>query len=64
MAIRSWSSGSVSVGSNAVASLVTSGSNAQSTVAYHKASLEPKRPLMRLWLTPSSRLSVRTDTPS
>jgi hypothetical protein len=64
MVSRSCSSGSVSVGSKPLASRAASGPNAQSTVAYQRLSLEPKRALMRLWLTPSSRLSVRTDTPS
>src|SRR5882757_8127896 len=62
--IRSWSSGSVTVGSNAVANRSTRGWNAQSTVAYHSASFEPKRPLSALWLTPNSRLRVRSATPS
>ena len=47
-------------GSNAVLIVVASGSNAQSTVAYHRSCLEPKRALIRLWLTPSSRSIVRT----
>src|SRR3979490_299897 len=64
MVIRSWSSGSVTVGSNAVANRSTRGWNAQSTVAYHSASFEPKRPLRALWLTPNSRLRVRNATPS
>jgi hypothetical protein len=34
------------------------------TNAYQRSRSEPKRALMRLWLTPSSRSSVRTDTPS
>jgi len=42
----------------------TRGWNAQSTVAYHSASFEPKRPLRALWLTPNSRLRVRSATPS
>jgi hypothetical protein len=40
------------------------GLEAQSMVAYHSPSFEPKRPLSRLWLAPSSRLSVRSETPS
>ena len=56
--------GSVSVGSNQGASSVVCWPNARSTAAYHRASFEPKRWWMRLWLTPSSRLSVRTETPS
>ena len=64
MVSRSCSSGSVRVGSKPLWSRAASGANAQSTVAYQRSCLEPKRPLMRLWLTPSSRLSVRTDTPS